>query len=78
MQIDVHVVNAFVDGAAGGNPAGVVTDANTLTSAQKLAVARQVGLSETAFVSGSEQATIKLEFFTTARQIELAPVAEHY
>lgn len=69
MDIDVQIVNAFIDGAAGGNPAGVVVDANSLTADQKLKVARQVGLSETAFVSASDTATIKLEFFTPTRQI---------
>jgi PhzF family phenazine biosynthesis protein len=69
MQIEVHRVSAFIDGPTGGNPAGVVVDANALTAAQKLDVARQVGLSETAFVSKSDSATIKLEFFTPTRQI---------
>lgn len=69
MQIDVKIVSAFIDGTTGGNPAGVVVDANALTTAQKLKVARQVGLSETAFVSRSDSATIKLEFFTPTRQI---------
>jgi PhzF family phenazine biosynthesis protein len=46
-----------------------VVDANALTVAQKLTVARQVGLSETAFVSASGVATVKLEFFTPTRQI---------
>ena len=69
MYIEVQIVNAFIDGATGGNPAGVVVDANALTAAQKMKVARQVGLSETAFVSASDTATIKLEFFTPTRQI---------
>ncbi len=69
MQIDVHIVNAFIDGPTGGNPAGVVTDANALTASQKLKVAQQVGVSETAFVSKSDSATIKLDFFTPTRQI---------
>ena len=69
MYIDVQIVNAFIDGETGGNPAGVVVDANSLTADQKLKVARQVGLSETAFVSASDTATIKLEFFTPTRQI---------
>jgi predicted PhzF superfamily epimerase YddE/YHI9 len=69
MQVDVQIVNAFIDGNPGGNPAGVVVDANALTAAQKLQVAQQVGLSETAFVSASDTATIKLEFFTPLRQI---------
>lgn len=58
-----------MDGDSGGNPAGVVIDANHLSSAQKRAVAAQVGLSETAFVSRSSVATLKLEFFTPTRQI---------
>lgn len=69
MHIEVQIVNAFIDGETGGNPAGVVVDANALTAAQKLKVAQQVGLSETAFVSTSDVATIKLEFFTPTRQI---------
>jgi PhzF family phenazine biosynthesis protein len=60
---------AINDVAAGGNPAGVVVDANALTAAQKLKVAQLAGLSETAFISASDVATIKLEFFTPTRQI---------
>ena len=69
MQVDAQIVNAFIDGTAGGNPAGVVLDADTLTTEQKLHIARQLGLSETAFVSSSQSATVKLEFFTPTRQI---------
>ena len=69
MQVDAQIVNAFIDGAAGGNPAGVVLDADVLTTEQKLHIARQLGLSETAFVSASQSATVKLEFFTPTRQI---------
>lgn len=69
MPIEVHLVHALTDGDAGGNPAGVVLDADRLTPAQKLAVAQRVGLSETAFISRSQIATVKLEFFTPARQI---------
>lgn len=69
MRIDVQIVNSLTDGEAGGNPAGVVIDADALTVGQKLDVAKQVGLSETAFVSKSGVATVKLEFFTPTRQI---------
>lgn len=69
MLVEVQIVNAFIDGASGGNPAGVVVDANELTAAQKLKVAQRVGLSETAFVSASDSATLKLDFFTPTRQI---------
>jgi PhzF family phenazine biosynthesis protein len=69
MHIEAHTVNSFTDGGAGGNPAGVVIDADGLDSGQKLAVASKMGLSETAFVSKSAVATVKLEFFTPTRQI---------
>lgn len=69
MGIEVDVMQAFCDEGRGGNPAGVVLDADGLTAVQKLQVARTMGLSETAFVSRSAVASIKLEFFTPARQI---------
>jgi PhzF family phenazine biosynthesis protein len=69
MKITVHIVNAFIDGITGGNPAGVILDADTLNTEQKLKIAQKIGLSETAFVSKSDIATIKLEFFTPMRQI---------
>lgn len=71
MTLEVHIMNAFVedDLDRGGNPAGVVLDADGLDTGQKLAVASQAGLSETVFVSSSQCATVKLEFFTPTRQI---------
>ena len=69
MRVDVQIVNAFIDGEHGGNPAGVVIDADSLGADQKRAVAEMVGLSETAFISTSKVATFKLEFFTPTRQI---------
>lgn len=74
MKLDVAIVNAFVtqtqDGQSeGGNPAGVVLNADELSHAQKLSIAKQVGLSETAFVSQSDVAGFKLDFFTPTRQI---------
>jgi len=69
MNIEVQIVNAFIDGETGGNPAGVVLAANGLAQSQKLNIAGKVGLSETAFVSASQTATLKLEFFTPTRQI---------
>lgn len=67
--VSVTIVNAFVDGDEGGNPAGVVLDAEAFTKEEKLAIAGHVGLSETAFVSPSRLADFKLEFFTPTRQI---------
>lgn len=69
MHIIVHIMQAFCDGGSGGNAAGVVLDADRLSPDQKLHIAKIVGLSETAFVSQSNVASIKVEFFTPTRQI---------
>ncbi len=67
--IEVQIVHAFVDNNAGGNPAGIVLEADTLTKEQQLKIAAAIGLSETAFVSKSDIADFKLHFFTPTRQI---------
>lgn len=54
MDTQVLRYAAFTDGGAGGNPAGVVLDAGAMSDERMLAVADQVGYSETAFVTGSE------------------------
>lgn len=68
-KVKVQILNAFVDGEQGGNPAGVVLDADNLSNEQKLKIAAKVGLSETAFVSKSQIADFKLDFFTPNKQI---------
>jgi PhzF family phenazine biosynthesis protein len=45
---------AFTDTPTGGNPAGVVLDANGLPDAEMLRIAADVGYSETAFVDGDD------------------------
>ncbi|MBC05974.1 PhzF family phenazine biosynthesis protein [Thalassospira sp.] len=67
--VPVQIVNAFVKNGTGGNPAGVVLDADQYSDAQKLLIAQKVGLSETAFVSKSESCGIKLDFFTPTKRI---------
>jgi PhzF family phenazine biosynthesis protein len=69
LKIEAHIINAFVDGKIGGNPAGVVLDADDLSRGQKLEIASKIGLSETAFVSSSKVADFKLDFFTPTKQI---------
>lgn len=67
--IEVAIVSAFIDGVEGGNAAGVVLNADALSHNDKLSIARQVGLSETAFVSTSELSEFTLDFYTPTRQI---------
>jgi PhzF family phenazine biosynthesis protein len=67
--IPAQIVNGFVTGGVGGNPAGVVLDADDLSQADMLSIAAKVGLSETAFVSQSITEGFKLDFFTPNRRI---------
>lgn len=68
-KIDIHIISGFVDGDKGGNPAGVVLDADGLSVEEKQAIASKAGMSETAFVSKSFVADFKLDFFTPTKQI---------
>src|SRR5438876_5863398 len=69
-EVVVEMVDAFVDGESGGNTAGIVFDgAAELSAAQRQEVARQVGVSETAFVLRSGAADFNLEFYTPTRPI---------
>ena len=54
--MEVYTVNAFAKVSGGGNGAGVVPFAEGLTEEQMLNIARQLGFSETAFVTPSEEA----------------------
>ena len=67
--IKVQILNAFVDNNKGGNPAGVVFDADDLSIKEKQEIAAKIGYSETAFVSKSNIADYKLDFFSPNRQI---------
>lgn len=67
--ISAHIVNGFVAGEVGGNPAGVVLDADNLNETDMLKIATKIGLSETAFVSSSESEGFKLDFYTPNRRI---------
>lgn len=68
-SISAQIVNGFVTDGIGGNPAGVVLDADNLSDTEMLSIAAKIGLSETAFVSSSTTEGFKLDFFTPNRQI---------
>lgn len=69
MTLEVPVVFAFTDGKRGGNPAGVVVNADDYSRDDMQQIAAAVGLSETAFVTRSPLADFKLQFFTPTQQI---------
>jgi PhzF family phenazine biosynthesis protein len=62
--VEIHQVNAFTDERFSGNPAGVVFDAEQLEEQIMKKIARELNLSETAFIFPSDKADLKLRFFT--------------
>lgn len=68
--INVYLVHAFTKDGAGGNPAGIVIEPPPLTTEQKIAIAQQVGFSETAFVYASQETDFKVEFFTPEGEVD--------
>ena len=68
-SIPVEIINGFVKNGTGGNPAGVVLDADRLSEPEMLSIAANIGLSETAFISSSKTAGFKFDFFTPVRRI---------
>lgn len=70
MNIEVILVNSFTVNGQGGNPAGVVLNADKLTDKQKLKIAHAVGYSETAFVSSDDEADFAVSFFTTTDEVD--------
>lgn len=65
-------VDAFTDRPLGGNPCAIVFDCPTLTDATMLAVAREMNLSETAFVWPEPGGGFRARYFTPAEEIPLA------
>lgn len=70
LNIEVLLVNAFTQAGTGGNPAGVVLNADNLSAAQKLKIAQAVGYSETAFVASDEVADYEVSFFTPTAEVD--------
>jgi PhzF family phenazine biosynthesis protein len=79
----LYQVDSFSDVALAGNPAGVVLDAQGLSDAEMLAIARELNNSETAFVlpaDGSDH-DLRVRFFTPTTEVPTcghATVAAHF
>ncbi len=69
--IKVFALNAFAKTKTGGNPAGVVLDADVMSEPFKQKLAAKVGYSETAFVQKSDLADFKISFFTPTEEVAL-------
>ena len=71
MTVDLYTLDAFTDTPGGGNPAGVVLEADNLGNADMQKIAAKAGFSETAFVKSSETADVKTRFFTPNSEVNL-------
>lgn len=69
--MDAYEAAAFCHHENGGNMAGVVVGENNLTYSQKKHIAGEFGYSETAFVTDSDAADFKIEYFTPTDEVPL-------
>ena len=69
----IKIVDAFTKKPFGGNPAGVVLDANGLDDAQMQLIARELNLSETAFILPATEpdANLRIRWFTPTGEVPL-------
>jgi PhzF family phenazine biosynthesis protein len=65
-KVQVHQVDAFTREPFTGNPTGVVLNADALSEAQMLAIARELNNAETAFILApdADDHTVRARFFT--------------
>lgn len=71
MKIKVYTLNSFAKSIKGGNPAGVVLEADNLSEEEMKKIASIIGFSETAFVMKSKLANFKVRFFTPSHEVDL-------
>ena len=69
-EIEIFQIDAFTTEAFNGNPAGV-TLSNDLSENEKQLIAKEMNLSETAFISNSTIADYKLQWFTPTKEVNL-------
>lgn len=73
-QLMIKHVDAFTTEPFGGNPAGVITDASSLTSELMQRIASEISLSETSFVCApsSKEASFRIRFFTPSSEVDMS------
>jgi PhzF family phenazine biosynthesis protein len=79
--VRTRLVDAFTGRPLAGNAAGVVPDADGLTEDQMQAIARELSVSETAFLLSSDDADRAVRYFTPTQEVDLcghATVGAHY
>lgn len=81
MEAIIYQVDAFTDKPFGGNPAGVIPDAENLSEEDMQKIANEMNLSETAFVKKIDEDSFEVRFFTPKCEVDLcghATIATFY
>lgn len=81
--LEIFQVNSFTRQPFSGNPAGVVPDARGLSDSEMQLIARELNLSETAFVlpASDKSADVTVRFFTPSTEVPIcghATIAAHF
>ncbi len=70
-NLELYWVDAFTDQPFGGNPAAIIINADNIPDEQKQVVAKEMNLSETVFISKSQVADFKVQFYTPKQETAL-------
>lgn len=70
-QVEVFTLDAFAKGEHGGNPAGVVLQADDLFEEEMQQTASIIGFSETAFLLASAVGDFRARYFTPNSEVDL-------
>lgn len=82
-EYTLYQVDSFTKEKFAGNPAGVVTNADSLTEEEMQKIARELNNSETAFIirSNNNEYDVQVRFFTPLKEVPIcghATIAAHY
>lgn len=70
MSTEVLRYSAFSTDSAGGNPAGVVLDASELSDVDMQRIAKEVGYSETAFLTRTAEREYRVRYFSPLAEVD--------
>lgn len=71
MVVRILQVDAFATKLFGGNPAAIVPDAKGISEDKMQLIAREMNVSETAFIEKLEKGLFEVRFFTPKNQVDL-------
>lgn len=82
-KYNLYQIDSFTKEKFSGNPAGVITNADGLSSDEMQKIARELNNSETAFIfsSNSSEYDVHIRFFTPTNEVPIcghATIAAHY